>query len=118
MCAPGAFPGAAPQGASLGQSLHTLFPCLVAHHFPRDPRPFLEWAWSHCHFMEDEAGTHVGTTRSEPFPRKSHRVDGVAKTKVTLAEISKLGQALEELFLWPLLPPLGGGCLLPHPLRA
>ena len=58
--------------------------------------------------MEDEAGVHMVTTRSGPFPQKSHRVDGVAKTKVTLVEISKLGQALEELFLWPVPPPLGG----------
>ena len=65
--------------------------------------------------MEDEAGTHVGTSRSGPFPRKSHKVDGVAKTKVTLAEISKLGQALEELFLWPLLPPAGWSMPAPSP---
>ena len=54
--------------------------------------------------MEDETRTHVGTTRSGPFPRKSHKVDGVAKIKVTLVEISKLGQALEELLFGPYCP--------------
>lgn len=80
-------------------------------------RPFSEWAWSHCHFMDDEAGTHVGTTGSGPLPQKSHTVDRVANTKQTLVEVSKLGHGLEELSSPAPASPAGQRMPAPSPFR-
>lgn len=50
--------------------------------------------------------------------QKSHRLDGVANTKLTSAGVSQLGHSLKELSFPEPTFPAGQGCQLLHLLKA